>query len=152
MIVFPFMIQEQLITFSFCKIHGWSILIQSFAKFIMGDTYVDAKTVLDSVKSSTWKFFKFRMSGGEVDKKQLRRWRTSPRGGCWTLMSQTRRAARRILWKLSSKGFENKLKYFFLPLLHFHLAGSEMSLPWTRTRTPLGGGRPREQTTPPWQR
>ena len=34
----------------------------------MGDTYVDAKTVLDSVKSSTWKFFKFRMSGGEVDK------------------------------------------------------------------------------------
>ena len=68
MIVFPFMIQEQLITFSFCKIHGWSILIQSFAKFIMGDTYVDAKTVLDSVKSSTWKFFKFRMSGGEVDK------------------------------------------------------------------------------------
>ena len=67
MIVFPFMIQEQLITFSFCKIHGWSILIQSFAKFIMGDTYVDAKTVLDSVKSSTWKFSKFRMSGGEVD-------------------------------------------------------------------------------------
>ena len=62
------MIQEQLITFSFCKIHGWSILIQSFAKFIMGDTYVDAKTVLDSVKSSTWKFFKFRMSGGEIDK------------------------------------------------------------------------------------
>ena len=59
------MIQEQLITF---KIHGWSILIQSFEKFIMGDTYVDAKTVLDSVKSSTWKFFKFRMSGGEVDK------------------------------------------------------------------------------------
>ena len=34
----------------------------------MGDTYVDAKTMPDSVKSSTWKFFKFRMSGGEVDK------------------------------------------------------------------------------------
>ena len=60
--------QEQLITFYFCKIHGWSILNQSFANFIMGDTYVDAKTVLDNVKSSTWKFFKFRLSGGEVDK------------------------------------------------------------------------------------
>ena len=34
----------------------------------MGETYVDAKTVLDSVKSSTWKYFKFRVSGGEVDK------------------------------------------------------------------------------------
>ena len=34
-----------------------------FAMFILGDTYVDAKTV----KSSTWKFFKIRMSGGEVD-------------------------------------------------------------------------------------
>ena len=34
---------------------------------IMGDTSVDAKTVLDSVKSSTWKFLKFQMSGGEVD-------------------------------------------------------------------------------------
>ena len=37
MIVFPFIIQEQLISSSFCKILGWSILIQSFAKFIMGD-------------------------------------------------------------------------------------------------------------------
>ena len=34
---------------------------------IMGDTSVDAKTVLDYMKSSTWKFFKFQMSGGEVD-------------------------------------------------------------------------------------
>ena len=68
MICFPIIIQEQLISSSFCKVFGWSILFQSFAKFIMGDTYVDAKTVLDSVKSSTWKFFKFRMSGGEVDK------------------------------------------------------------------------------------
>ena len=34
----------------------------------MGETYVDATTVLDSVKSSTWKYFKFRVSGGEVDK------------------------------------------------------------------------------------
>ena len=36
--------------------------------FLMGDIYVDAKTALDSVKSSTWNFFKFRMSGGEVDR------------------------------------------------------------------------------------
>ena len=38
MIVFPFVIQEQLSTYSFCKILGWSILIQSFAKVIMGET------------------------------------------------------------------------------------------------------------------
>ena len=55
---FPFMIlvQEKLITFSVCKIHVWSILIQSFAKFIVGDTYVDAKTMLDNVKNSIWTF------------------------------------------------------------------------------------------------
>ena len=41
MIAFPFVIQE-LITSSFCKILGWSILIQLFAKFIMGDILTDA--------------------------------------------------------------------------------------------------------------
>ena len=40
-IVFPFMIQEQLITSSFCKNLGWSILIHLFAKFIMGDILAD---------------------------------------------------------------------------------------------------------------
>ena len=40
-IVFPFMIHEQLITSSFCKILWWSILIQSFAKFTMGDILAD---------------------------------------------------------------------------------------------------------------
>ena len=35
---------------------------------MMGSNYVDPKTVLDNVKSTTWKFFKFRMEGGEVDK------------------------------------------------------------------------------------
>ena len=49
MIVFPFLIQDELTTFSFCKIHRLSILFHSLAVFIMGDTYVDAKTVLDSV-------------------------------------------------------------------------------------------------------
>ena len=34
----------------------------------MGDIYVDAKTALDSVRSSTWNFFKFPMSVGEVDR------------------------------------------------------------------------------------
>ena len=38
---FPFVIQEKLITSSFCKILGGSILIQSFAKFIMGDILAD---------------------------------------------------------------------------------------------------------------
>ena len=35
---------------------------------MMGSNYVDPKTVLDNVKSTTWKYFKFRMEGGEVDK------------------------------------------------------------------------------------
>jgi len=39
--VFPFMIQEQLISSSFCKILGWSILIQSFAKLCVGDILAD---------------------------------------------------------------------------------------------------------------
>ena len=41
MVVFPFIIQVQLMSSSFCKILGWSILIQSFAKFIMGDILAD---------------------------------------------------------------------------------------------------------------
>ena len=43
MIVFPFILQVQLLLLlpSFCKILGWSILIQSFAKFIMGAILVD---------------------------------------------------------------------------------------------------------------
>ena len=36
--------------------------------FIMEDIYLDAKTAVDSVKNSKWNFFKFRMSGGEVDR------------------------------------------------------------------------------------
>ena len=41
MIAFPLIIREQLISSSFCKILGWSILIQSFAKFIMSDILAD---------------------------------------------------------------------------------------------------------------
>ena len=41
MIVFPFIIQEQLISSSFCKNLGWSILIHLFAKFIIGDILAD---------------------------------------------------------------------------------------------------------------
>ena len=40
-IVFPFVVEEELITSSVCKILGWSILIQLFAKFIMGDILAD---------------------------------------------------------------------------------------------------------------
>ena len=65
---FLFLPKEQHTTFSFCQNHGWSILNQSFARFMMGSNYVDPKTVLDNVKSTMWKFFKFRMEGGEVDK------------------------------------------------------------------------------------
>ena len=50
MIVKPFMIQEQLITSSFCKILGWSILIQSFAKFIMGDILADTAILGIAIK------------------------------------------------------------------------------------------------------
>ena len=55
-------------SFFLFQIHGWSILDHSFAMFIMGDIYVDAKTALDSVKSSTRNFFRFPMSVGEVDR------------------------------------------------------------------------------------
>ena len=41
MTVFTFVIQRELITSSFCKILGWSILILLFAKFIMGDILAD---------------------------------------------------------------------------------------------------------------
>ena len=50
MIVFPFIIQEQLISSSFCKILGWSILIQSFAKFIMGDILADTAILGIAIK------------------------------------------------------------------------------------------------------
>ena len=40
------------------------------------ESYVEAKTVLDSAKSSAWRFFKFRVSGDDVDKSYVlpRRW------------------------------------------------------------------------------
>ena len=41
MAVFPFIIQVQLMSSSFCKFLGWSILIQSFAKLIMDDILAD---------------------------------------------------------------------------------------------------------------
>jgi len=44
------MIQEQLITYSFCRIRGWSILIQSFAKFIMGDILADTAILGIAIK------------------------------------------------------------------------------------------------------
>ena len=34
----------------------------------MSNNYVEPKTVLGSVKSSTWKFFKIRVSGADIDK------------------------------------------------------------------------------------
>ena len=32
--------------------------------FMSGESFVDPKTVLGNMKSSTWKFFKFRLAGG----------------------------------------------------------------------------------------
>ena len=43
MIVFPFMVQEELITSSFHKILGWSIVIQLIAKFSMDDSLADTR-------------------------------------------------------------------------------------------------------------
>ena len=34
----------------------------------MSESYVEAKVVLENAKSSTWKFFKFRVAAGEVDR------------------------------------------------------------------------------------
>ena len=34
----------------------------------MSENYLEAKAVLNEVKSSTWRFFKFRVVGGDVDK------------------------------------------------------------------------------------
>ena len=34
----------------------------------MAASFVDPKTVLDSVKSSSWKFLNFRVAGGDVDR------------------------------------------------------------------------------------
>ena len=34
----------------------------------MSENYLEAKAVLNVVKSSTWRFFKFRVVGGDVDK------------------------------------------------------------------------------------
>ena len=34
----------------------------------MAGSFVDPKTALDSVKSSSWKFFNFRVAGGEMDR------------------------------------------------------------------------------------
>ena len=34
----------------------------------MAGSFVDPKTALDSVKSSSWKFFNFRVAGGDVDR------------------------------------------------------------------------------------
>jgi len=50
MIVFPFIIQEQLISSTFCKILGWSILIQSFAKFILGELLADTAILSNASK------------------------------------------------------------------------------------------------------
>ena len=54
---FLFLPKEQHTTFSFCQNHGWSILNQSFARFMMGSNYVDpkslGKTVLDNVKKES---------------------------------------------------------------------------------------------------
>ena len=34
----------------------------------MSENYLEAKAVLNEVKSSTWRFFKFWVVGGDVDK------------------------------------------------------------------------------------
>ena len=50
MIVFPFMVQEELITSSFRKILGCSILIQLIAKFFMDDILADTAILTNASK------------------------------------------------------------------------------------------------------
>ena len=56
MIVFPFVVQEEQITSSFGKILGWSILIQLFAKFIIGDTAILGKASKKEPLCSCYKY------------------------------------------------------------------------------------------------
>ena len=58
------------LTFAFFKFK-----VPNFKQFLwnvgpsnMSESYRDAKAVLDNVKSSAWSFFKFRVSGEEIDK------------------------------------------------------------------------------------
>ena len=48
--VFPFVVKEELITSSVCKILGCSILIQSFAKFILGELLADTAILSNASK------------------------------------------------------------------------------------------------------
>ena len=50
LVVFPFVVEEELITSSVCKILGWSILIQLFAKIIMGDILADTAILANASK------------------------------------------------------------------------------------------------------
>ena len=65
-----FWINLKPLTFTFFKFK-----VPNFKKFLwnigagnMSESYREAKTVLDNVKSSAWSFFKFRVSGEEIDK------------------------------------------------------------------------------------
>ena len=49
-LLFPFVIQIDLITSSFSKILGWSIIIQLYAKFIMGDILADTAILANTSK------------------------------------------------------------------------------------------------------
>ena len=72
MIVHPFAIQEELITSSFCKILGWSILIQSFAKFIMGDILADTAILANASKTEPVFFLQaHKLDGMAVEKRRL---------------------------------------------------------------------------------
>ena len=56
---FSFRITRTADYFLFCKILGWSILIQSFAKFIMGDIVADTAVLSNaSKKESLWSCYK----------------------------------------------------------------------------------------------
>ena len=44
------------------------VLIKHWHSLNMIENYVEAKAVLDNVKSTAWRFFKFRVTGADVDK------------------------------------------------------------------------------------
>ena len=76
MIVYSFLklshFELEHLTFTFSHFHSNQYLkIQSWSSIgtaNMSENYLEAKAVLNVVKSSTWRFFKFRVVRGDVDK------------------------------------------------------------------------------------
>ena len=72
--VFPFVVEEELITSSVCKTLGWSILTQLFAKFSTGDILADAAILADASsreRTSVFLLQAHKMDGMAAEKRRL---------------------------------------------------------------------------------